>query len=1519
MTNNQIILDIIINADPAVGDLKKIESAIKDAIAARERLQNIGAGQMLDPKQVAELAKLNNLIEVARNKMRELTNETNSQNTSLQNLMQINAKLNQLKIQQQAVDKNDLVQIEKIKKETAELLEIKKELNKPAASQQEQARRLARATANDAENRLRDQQRQEVAQQRQEAANRRTGAGGVIGDLEGRRRELRLDLRGEQNTTNIRNIRNELSQVDRQLAQLTGRSRDFGSTLSSSVGLIRQGMLLSVGNFVADLGVRAVGAIKDIATESIMLADQAERTGVAFRTLLQSRSEATKLQQDIIDLAIRTPFEITELNDYTQRLLAMGVSSQEVLKDLESLGNVAAGVGKEKMPQLILAFGQVSTATKLTGAELRQFTEAGVPLLDELATVLGRTTQQIRKDISERNIDFSDVRLAFRSLTEDGGKFNNLMTQQSKTLSGQISNLKDNVEQLGVNIGSQLLPAAKEVVGVFSSIVSTLREWTAVPISEKLAEEQAELTGLVGAAMTLEGSYADRQAVLSEINALYPEFLRGLSQELITTEDLAKRLKEVNSLYDRRIERAAYREKVKEEQERLLEEKTTQIDLRQKKLSSLKTESKLAGVYFDESKVTGDLEATIKYVTEVQLQIKKARDKNFKDSERARKNIEAGVRYYFKEVDPTKLNQLTSEVSKIDAREKKDSFDANKKKLEDSKQSLAALKSAGASDESLNKQKSVIDKLEKEVREQERSDVESEIIDKTARLNGLKNKLDRDKVSKNVYKDVSLPNIVGGRKLIDENEIRKADQAEADRLKQEIADLNARRKKLAVKPDDVVTGDEKRASERAEREREKEKRRIADLEGLRERTRLGVKNNIESYKESMEDIISLGNSEFSTNIVKEVNKIDRAFEKSSRTISKEQLAYKNALVKLGVSNKEAEAEAIRVFDSQKKELKAYSLVQFRAAIIKSIKEVEAENLKESAEIDKKIIDYNKSLNKFVGDEYSQALRESELNYKERSSKLEEDFNAKREEIRKRLAENEKATELTFARGEVDKIPSLVIQNAKLKEQLAMYDDLYRYNKDISELLKKQADFEAKVTENKRKQAEIRDRYELEQNYNEFEDLAKQNKLYEDFNNKKISAMKLEQELAKLQKEYTKTEYKTAREEILVTIDELNKQLTDAKLESKSFDELIQKRTEQLNQLEDQRKLLELERLDPATPVNRKNELQSIINKNIQKQKNLGATFDTGGERKVEGVGIQNASDKQISELKAAIQKLYKELEKKNRNFQQDTKTAAEKEREQLQKRISYWKQFGESVFSVLGAISRRNVDAIHKALDNEQNRYKRALEIRDSGNATYLEQEEQRITKMEEMRRNELSKQQMYDRISQISSIGAGIAKVFSSSSGLDSFGKIAAIMALLPQVFGAVEGLLPPIQGFKDGTPYVQLKGAKKGIDTVPAMLTEGERVVPVNENLKYGKAFDLIQSGMFTPSELMGRLNFNEANKQIKGSTIVVSGQDFTETNKILKEIANRESVNNTQVVLKDGALHYIHAIERRNRMRL
>lgn len=221
-----------------------------------------------------------------------------------------------------------------------------------------------------------------------------------------------------------------------------------------------QSTLTSVGA----AGAAAFAGLAILTKGAVKAGADFEQTSIAFETMIGSAELAKKTLRDLSQFAARTPFELSQLEEASKRLLAYGTTAEELLPTLRMLGDISAGVGMDKLPQLILAFGQVRAATKLTGSELRQFSEAGVPLLGALADQLGKTEAEIIEMVSGGEIGFEQMKLALEGLTGEGGKFFNLMERQSASLGGQWSNFKDQIALTARTIGTELMPHLKPLL-----------------------------------------------------------------------------------------------------------------------------------------------------------------------------------------------------------------------------------------------------------------------------------------------------------------------------------------------------------------------------------------------------------------------------------------------------------------------------------------------------------------------------------------------------------------------------------------------------------------------------------------------------------------------------------------------------------------------------------------------------------------------------------------------------------------------------------------------------------------------------------------------------------------------------------------------------------------------------------------------------------------------------------------------------------------------------------------------
>lgn len=215
--------------------------------------------------------------------------------------------------------------------------------------------------------------------------------------------------------------------------------------------------------------VFSIQAIRGYINQMIKVRGEMELQQRSLQAILQNKDAANEVWQKTIDLAVRSPFRIKDLVTYTKQLAAYRVESEKLYDTNKMLADVSAGLGVD-MQRLILAFGQVKSANFLRGTELRQFTEAGIPMLDELAKLYTQmedalvTSGDVFERISKRMVLFEDVEEVFKRMTAAGGTFYRMQEIQSETLKGQISNLKDSVDIMLNSMGKDMDGVLKKSV-----------------------------------------------------------------------------------------------------------------------------------------------------------------------------------------------------------------------------------------------------------------------------------------------------------------------------------------------------------------------------------------------------------------------------------------------------------------------------------------------------------------------------------------------------------------------------------------------------------------------------------------------------------------------------------------------------------------------------------------------------------------------------------------------------------------------------------------------------------------------------------------------------------------------------------------------------------------------------------------------------------------------------------------------------------------------------------------------
>lgn len=231
---------------------------------------------------------------------------------------------------------------------------------------------------------------------------------------------------------------------------------------------------------------------KELIQNIIQVRGEFQQLEVAFTTMLGSSEKANVLMAQLTETAAKTPFDLQGVANGARQLLAYGTSAEDVNETLIRLGNIAAGLS-QPLGDLVYLYGTTMTQGRLYTQDLNQFTGRGIPMIKELAKEFGVAESEIKGMVEAGMIGFPEVQKVIQNLTNEGGMFFNLMQEQSKTITGQISNIGDSFSMMLNEIGK----ANEGIINYALSSVSYLIE-----NYEKVGKILIELVGTYGAYRT---------------------------------------------------------------------------------------------------------------------------------------------------------------------------------------------------------------------------------------------------------------------------------------------------------------------------------------------------------------------------------------------------------------------------------------------------------------------------------------------------------------------------------------------------------------------------------------------------------------------------------------------------------------------------------------------------------------------------------------------------------------------------------------------------------------------------------------------------------------------------------------------------------------------------------------------------------------------------------------------------------------------------------------------------------
>ena len=191
---------------------------------------------------------------------------------------------------------------------------------------------------------------------------------------------------------------------------------------------------------------------KELISDIVKVRGEFQQLEVAFNTMLGSKEKANALMSQLVRTAAVTPFDLQGVANGAKQLLAYGAAAEDVNETLIRIGNIAAGLS-QPLSDLVYLYGTTMTQGRLYTQDLNQFTGRGIPMIRELANVFGVAEGEVKGLVEAGKVGFPEVQKVIHNLTNEGGMFYNLMQEQSKTITGQISNIEDAIATMFNEIG----------------------------------------------------------------------------------------------------------------------------------------------------------------------------------------------------------------------------------------------------------------------------------------------------------------------------------------------------------------------------------------------------------------------------------------------------------------------------------------------------------------------------------------------------------------------------------------------------------------------------------------------------------------------------------------------------------------------------------------------------------------------------------------------------------------------------------------------------------------------------------------------------------------------------------------------------------------------------------------------------------------------------------------------------------------------------------------------------------
>ena len=328
---------------------------------------------------------------------------------------------------------------------------------------------------------------------------------------------LKFDITGDNS-----NMLSALQGVQNGVRQTQKLVEQSGAGIDELFGRMKSAATAFAGAF----------SVQQLASKVTQVRGEFQQLEIAFTTMLGSASKANELMEQLIKTAATTPFDLQGIAQGAKQLLAYGIQADQVNDTLVRLGDIAAGLSIP-LGDLVYLYGTTMVQGRMFTQDLRQFQGRGVPIAEELAKQFGVAKEKVGELVAAGKVGAEEFNKAIMSMTSEGGKFGGLMEAQSRTITGQLSNLEDNFEQMFNEIGKSSEGIISDTISATSTVVENWRTvgeallavLTAYGAYKAAVISTAAIQGAVKnirhteeAAQLYAGMTAEQQARISKLN-----------------------------------------------------------------------------------------------------------------------------------------------------------------------------------------------------------------------------------------------------------------------------------------------------------------------------------------------------------------------------------------------------------------------------------------------------------------------------------------------------------------------------------------------------------------------------------------------------------------------------------------------------------------------------------------------------------------------------------------------------------------------------------------------------------------------------------------------------------------------------------------------------------------------------------------------------------------------------------------------------------------------------------------